>query len=398
MKLGIVGASGLVGSALVEHLWRQDTMDVLPLIHSSGNAWHLARYGKPLRLVDLLSPSDLRAALEGCTHVINCSRGSSAVMLKGLQNLLSACRELQIARFVHISSAAVYGDVFHEHVCHEESPSRAARHTYGWLKGEGDKLVVAAARRGLPCVTLCPPSITGPHAKGFFMDVLDAMCGGEFALVGEGNTPCEIVDVDNLVHAIELSLNSTETSGQRIFITNADDLTWGQLVHGLAPFAVNDVPVEQLGHDEAIHALQANAKPRASIRRTLEHVLSSETRTLLSKDPILGSVERGAKAVVGFLPLRCHSWLRERYGDTRRPHNGPTQRRPITVQLIRQQMWGVRYSCDRATRVLGYEVVVSSAQSLERFRRWYANHYGMGSDSWALAHELSRNMRKNSVA
>ena len=54
-RIAIVGASGFVGSTLVERLLAQAQDEVLPLIHSSGNAWRLARLSIDLPAVDLLA-------------------------------------------------------------------------------------------------------------------------------------------------------------------------------------------------------------------------------------------------------------------------------------------------------------------------------------------------------
>jgi uncharacterized protein YbjT (DUF2867 family) len=83
-RIALVGASGFVGSTLVERLLVQALHAVFPLIHSSGNAWRLARLGIDLHALDLLAPDEIEMALHGCTHVVNCALGSKDVMLKDL--------------------------------------------------------------------------------------------------------------------------------------------------------------------------------------------------------------------------------------------------------------------------------------------------------------------------
>jgi uncharacterized protein YbjT (DUF2867 family) len=74
-KIVILGASGFVGTTLTERLWQNPDMEVVPVIHSAGSAWRLARYNCPLHQVDVGDPAALRAALAGATHVVNCTRG-----------------------------------------------------------------------------------------------------------------------------------------------------------------------------------------------------------------------------------------------------------------------------------------------------------------------------------
>jgi nucleoside-diphosphate-sugar epimerase len=110
MKIAVLGASGLVGATFVEHLLAQGEYDVRPIIHSSGNAWRLARWGMDLTSVDVLSPDSVRQALAGVTHVVNCTAGTTDVLVKGLKNILASCHACRIQRLVHLSSVLVYGE------------------------------------------------------------------------------------------------------------------------------------------------------------------------------------------------------------------------------------------------------------------------------------------------
>ena len=110
MKIAVVGASGFVGSTLVERLWSGGRAEVKPLIHSSGNAWRLARHAKPLYSVDLLSKDDLVAVLDGCTHVVNCSRGDSDTMIRGLANLLEHHTRRFLGQQAHVGFELGVGD------------------------------------------------------------------------------------------------------------------------------------------------------------------------------------------------------------------------------------------------------------------------------------------------
>ena len=134
-RIAVVGASGFVGATLVEHLLTQAQQDeVLPFIHSSGNAWRLARLGIKLYPLNLLAQDQVEAAVAGCTHVVNCSRGDPEVMIKGLASLLAASRKHNIQRFIHLSSVLVYGDPPPPGSVHENAVTCPTKGTYGELK------------------------------------------------------------------------------------------------------------------------------------------------------------------------------------------------------------------------------------------------------------------------
>src|SRR5439155_8791005 len=182
---------------------------------SSGNAWRLARLGIALLAVDLLVPDEIDRALRGCTHVVNCALGSADAMVKGLQNLLAASRKNNVERFIHLSSVLVYGDPPPPESGHENAQTRPTG-TYGRIKLQQDRMVRQASRTGLPSVILCPPNVSGPYSP-FLVKVLDALRAGAFALLDDGKTPCNLIDVSNLAHAIELALDRGTANGKRIF-------------------------------------------------------------------------------------------------------------------------------------------------------------------------------------
>src|SRR5688572_25138037 len=119
-KVAVFGAGGFVGTALVERLVRQGC-DLKVLINSGRRAWRLARLGIDLARVDVLDPSSIAAALQGCSHVVNCIMGSDQVMLRGLDNLLKSSLRSGVQRFVHLSSITVYGEPPAPESTHEDA-------------------------------------------------------------------------------------------------------------------------------------------------------------------------------------------------------------------------------------------------------------------------------------
>ncbi len=296
MIVAVLGASGFVGTTLVERLWADADVEVRPLIHSSGAAGRLARFGRPLRSVDVLSQADLDDALAGCTHIVNCSRGSQfQVMYEGLENILRTASRHGVQRVVHLSSVAIYGSAFDaKTVVNESFPPKVRRGLYAWRKLKQDQLIQRAVARGLPCVTLCPSNIVGPGSS-YYLEVLDAMRSGRFVYVEDGTMPCDQVDVANLAHAIKLALSCSETDGQRIFVSNGESTTWRDVVDALSPVADAALPPRSMPYPEAVAFDRARAKPSISVRRALKHLASWEVRAALKKDPLFSSLEKSAR-------------------------------------------------------------------------------------------------------
>jgi nucleoside-diphosphate-sugar epimerase len=383
MKIAVIGASGFVGSTLVERLLAEGQQQVVPFIHSTGNAWRLSRYGIDLRTVDLLSERDVDAALDGCTHVVNCSRGSEEMMLRGLRNLLHACRTNGVERFVHLSSVAVYGDPPPPEASQEDVEPRPTPGSYGWLKLQQDHMVRAACRRGLPSVILCPPNISGAYSF-FLLNVLRSMQARRFALVAGGESPCNLVDVQNLTQAIMLGLVCEPADATRLFITDDEETTWADVAQALTPLTDNLSEVPGITRETAL-AMQSTEieRCRPSPIEMIRFLARAQVRAVLRRDPLLGKCERYVRNGITLLPRKALDHLRMwingpiRVGKTGRQSQ-------YDESLCRIQLREVRHRCDRAKAFLGYSASYSFAASMEVFRSWYDTMYGCGSAGWLV--------------
>ena len=382
-RVAVVGASGFVGSTLVERLSGRDGIEVVPLIHSTGNAWRLTRRAIPLEVVDLLDAAQIANAIRGCTHVVNCSRGGEEVMLTGLRNLLAESRKSKVRGFVHLSSVAVYGDPPAAGSESEQAPTEPSKGSYGWIKLEQDQAVKAAAGAGLPGILLCPPNIGGPYSV-YLSEIVAAIGSGELALIDSGATVCNLVDVENLCHAIELSLDRCSSDAPRLFVTDGEDITWGGVVEQLQPLFGSPPPLPSIDRDGLRRmAASVPAKP-ASLSRSLLHLVSSDVREALRRDPVWARIDTALRRSAAALGPIVEDRLRmtvEGPMKVAKVRFGPR----INVRLSAQQLRGIRHSCARAQSVIGYRPIHSFAGSMSAFRKWYRASAGMDNEpEWNL--------------
>jgi nucleoside-diphosphate-sugar epimerase len=386
MRIAIVGASGLVGTALVERLLQHGRDDIVPLIHSSGSAWRLASLGLQLKQIDLLDAEALSTALDGCTHVVNCSRGDDSVMIRGLHNLLTVAVAKRVQRFVHLSSVAVYGDPPHPESDTEDAPTEPVKGSYGWMKLRQDRMVSKAASAGLNAITLCPPNIGGPLSY-FFRSLVDSTRAGEFALIDHGATCCNVVDVDNLAAAIDLALVRGPGDGSRIFVTDAEQVTWHDVICRLAPLAGLGVEGVVKITREELARIRPPPGDRMSLMRSVKHLFSSDVREAMRKDPFWKIVDDGMRRTVALLGRGAETRVRLALAGSQQPAKlslGPN----FNYQLCAQQLRGVRHSSARARELLGYVPPHSFEESVSAFGRWYRWHHGFDGPFPDLVREL----------
>lgn len=391
-RLVILGASGFVGTTLAERMVHRPGWEVVSAIHSAGSAWRLARHGRPLLQLDIGDRDALRAALKGATHVVNCTRGGNDVMIDGLANVLAECRAASVKRFVHLSSVLVYGDPPPPAAEREDAPADTQQSidTYGGAKLVQDGMVEEAARQGLASVVLCPPNISGPFSL-YLCGIVDGLRKGTFALVGDGTAPCNVVDVRTLCAAIEAALvaDISAADGRRMFITDGEACTWTELVEELRPLAEVD-QVRRIDREVlAARIRRQHAVPKVSLTASLKHLVSSDVRAALRKDPLLARVDRAARAGVARLGSNLEGRIRRGIeGIVPVPRVDPLA--GLQIGLCAQQLRDVRHRPDRAFERLGFKPPISGQQSFADFRDWYRSTYGMNDADWNLACRLYR--------
>jgi nucleoside-diphosphate-sugar epimerase len=384
-RIAVFGASGFIGATLVEYLIESREAEVVPIIHSTGNAWRLARRGIELRAVDVVDAPAVRASLEGCTHVVNCALGDQRARTTGLKNLLRASQAANVRRFVHLSSVSVYGNQPLGDVVIEEAPPVRPLGDYGESKLEQDKAVAAAHRGGLSCALIAPPSIIGAYSS-FGLRVIAAMRRGALALIDGGDLPCSLVDVYDVARATLLALRAESADATRIFVTNDEPTTWKDLVEVLAPFAGAAPAPPSFSRQEALSLSgpgPGRISPLRSVRTLLGQLASPASREVLVQDPLIKAIYRG---IAERLPPTAEQRFRS-FGSAQ--HSAPPAPVPSPYQdLLQVQLRARSFSCEKAKRVLGYEPQFGLRGSIDAFEAWYRVTLGWGSDAWSLASQL----------
>lgn len=241
MKIAVTGATGFIGGAVVREALSRGH-EVVALYRASPGA-ALAWWQ---RLDEWLARSDgvdvvVHAAALRHRHGV---RGDeyTRVNVELTQRLLDRAARANVARFVHISSIAVYGWPPGDRLPIDESFPDSPVGPYGRSKVATENLVRAAA---VPW-TIVQPSITyGPGDTNGMVDKMMRMIARHhFVVPGLGRTRVQLLYIDDLAR---LTLVAAETPGAeraRFICTYASPIGVGdlvgrmaRLVHGrIAPF------------------------------------------------------------------------------------------------------------------------------------------------------------------
>ncbi len=231
-KVLVTGAGGFIGSRIVEMMHETG----FATVHAGVRRWAAAaRIGRfPVEIVqcDVMDEAQVRLATHGMDWVVHCAVGPREVTIQGMENVLRAAREAGVKRVVHLSTIDVYGEVSGETA--EEAPLTPTGNAYGDSKIEAEQICRRYEAEGLPVVILRPSIVYGPYSALWTIEPAErlqvhpwpfarAFCQGI----------CNLVYVDDLVHAVMLALARPEAVGEAFNINGPDRPTWYEYFEAL---------------------------------------------------------------------------------------------------------------------------------------------------------------------
>lgn len=234
MSVAITGATGIVGSAVLDRLVEAG-VGARALVRSTADAERMRRRGIHPVVGDILDRESLIEAFEGVDIVYHvaglngmCLPDSWRLMrvnVDGSRNVVRAAQAAGVRRLVYTSSAATIGEEAGT-VAREDSPHRGHHLSeYERSKHLAEEVVLAEAR-GLEVVLVNPSSVQGPgRATGTGKLILDLLRGRLPFLV---DSRLSIVDIDDCARG-HLLAATTGVAGER-YLLNSFTLTTSEAV------------------------------------------------------------------------------------------------------------------------------------------------------------------------
>ena len=228
----VIGGAGFIGSHIVDELTKEDVSQIIVYDNfCRGSKENLESALKDPRVKiydvggDILQIDILNSAIKKCDYVIHLAalwllqcydypHAAFEVNIKGMFNVLEACRDNKIKRLIFSSSASVYGDAIQIPMT-EEHPFNN-RTFYGATKIAGEAMCRAFNDRyGLPYVGLRYMNVYGPRQdyRGTYitviMKILDRIDQGlPPILFGDGTQSYDFIFVKDTAKANILALKA----------------------------------------------------------------------------------------------------------------------------------------------------------------------------------------------
>ena len=244
MKILITGASGFIGSFIVEEALKRGFETWAAVRKSSSKAFlqderiHFIELNlsSKAQLVDQLRGQafDYVVHAAGVTKCLN-KADFHRINTEGTKNLVEALLEVEmpLKRFVFVSSLSIFGAI------REQQPYEAIRETdtpqpntaYGRSKLEAEQYLDSLGSR-IPYIILRPTGVYGPREKDYFIMAKSIQQHSDFA-VGYKRQDITFVYVSDVVQAVFLALEKGD-NGRKYFLSDGEvyqSTTFSDLIH-----------------------------------------------------------------------------------------------------------------------------------------------------------------------
>ena len=244
MKILITGASGFIGSFIVEEALKRGFETWAAMRKSSSKAYLQDERIKFIEL-NLNSKAQLVEQLKGkdfdyvvhAAGVTKCLNKADfhRINTEGTKNLVEALLEVKmpLKRFVFISSLSVFGAIKEKMPYDEirENDTPQPNTAYGKSKLEAEQYLDTVGSR-IPYIILRPTGVYGPKEKDYFIMAKSIKQHSDFA-VGYQRQDITFVYVTDVVQAVFLALEKGE-NGRKYFLSDGEvyqSTTFSDLIH-----------------------------------------------------------------------------------------------------------------------------------------------------------------------
>ena len=230
MKILITGASGFIGSFIVEEALRRG-FETWAAVRSSSSRQYLTDERIHFIELDLSSEEQLKEQLRphrfdyvvhaaGVTKCLH-KRDFHRINTEGTQHLVNALTSLQmpLRSFVYISSLSIMGAIREQRPYTEivESDTPQPNTAYGKSKLEAEQWLET---QPIPYIILRPTGVYGPRERDYFMMFKSIKTHTDFA-VGYCRQDITFVYVTDVVQAVFLALEKGNT-GRKYFLSDGN--------------------------------------------------------------------------------------------------------------------------------------------------------------------------------
>ena len=363
MKVAVIGASGFIGTRLLEQYHLGGGPTVAAIVRQPSSLALPSRFAIETHLADALDVDAMARAMSGCSAVIHVALGDPVQIERMPVALCLAAAAADVRRVVYLSSASVHGqnpapgtDEASELNVHHELEYNSAK-----VRAE-QRFFSECTRHSLVGFALRPGVVYGPRSR-WIADLATDLLENRAWLYEGGRGICNGIYVDHLINAITCCLHATDNASGTYLVGDAETVTWEQFYRAAA--LQLDVPWSTIHQLSRLPSFERSWQERAT--NASSHPFVQKLLPLVPH-----GLKRGAKAVIAASrpAPRIESWTLPA---------GPGPRITQEMALLQQCAW--KFPHVRAEENLDYHAKVSFAEGMDRSFAWWK--YAQGQVSFA---------------
>jgi NADH dehydrogenase len=219
MKILVTGGTGFVGPKVV-HALRAQGREVRALVRRPDRATQLATWGAELVAGDVTDPASLRAAVDGCTHVVHLVSiltGSSSdfhrVMTQGTKNLVAAAKDAGAERFVLMSALGT---------------SETTKDTVPYFASKW-AMEQETVRSGLEYTIIRPSFVFGRDGGALPLFMKQVRYSPVVTVIGSGLQRIQPIWVEDVAEYFARGVDHPQAANRTFEIGGPDIVTWNAL-------------------------------------------------------------------------------------------------------------------------------------------------------------------------
>jgi 2-alkyl-3-oxoalkanoate reductase len=350
-KIAIIGASGFVGTRMVERWVLGEKFEVVPVVRSPASLAVLARFELPWQICDIFNPDALAKSLAGCAAVVHSAIGDSRQIPLMAEAIYRGTEKAGIRRLVVLSSASVHGQAPLTGT-NEDSPLHE-KHAmaYNNAKVRAEKVMNRLRVNGaVEVVQLRPSVVYGPRSR-WIADTAKQLLNRTAGLVNDGDAICNGIYVDNLIQAIELALEVPTAAGETFLVGDAETVTWRKFYQRMA----DGIGVSM----DTVRSIAPPGFPRSFKSRVADWV------AVPALQKVMPLVPRRAKRLT---KLMLTNWHEPASGNAWQLPGHPPVVMTEEMALLQQCRWTL--SSQKAKTLLGYQPEVTFDAAMQRSLAW----------------------------
>ena len=353
MKVAVIGASGFIGTRLIEQYHLGSGPSVAAIVRQPSSLALPSRFAIETHLADALDVDAMARAMSGCTAVIHAALGDPAQIERMPAALCLAAAAADVRRLVYLSSASVHGQNPPQGTDEAAilDPHQPLEYNTAKIRAE-EKFFSECARHSITPFALRPGIVYGPRSR-WIADLAADLLENRAWLYESGRGICNCIYVDNLVHAITGCLNAADDAAGVYLVGDAETVTWEQFYRAAAlqlevPWSTIHQVATLPGFERSWQDRAASASAHPFLQRLLPLVPHG--------------IKRGAKAVMAAAnpKPRTESWTLPAGARPRITHE---------LALLQQCTW--KFPHVRAEQHLDYRPAVSFTEGMERSFAWW---------------------------